>query len=207
MKIEVNITKKYFFSILSALLILAGVFGVYAAWSNPNTGWHDSNEVKVTLRLNDELVEYSLQEAINRGLIGGTSEPIDVSYCNSVDTGPTIKDETAVPVSLIKNGRNICEDSNGCTYRLWRYTAANPAGENLYATFAVVFRQIEGGKWHDSSGDQKGVNGNSVSTALINNWEGSSLYDDLSNVETSKDSLSFKDNAPSHAYVMTICDF
>ena len=61
MKIEVNVSKRYFFSILGVLLIVLGGFAVYAAWDNSKTVWHSGNDVKVTIGGTD----YSLQEAIN----------------------------------------------------------------------------------------------------------------------------------------------
>ena len=47
MKIEVNLQKKYFFAILSAAVILAAVFGVYAyGTSNPAVFGHSAGEIE-----------------------------------------------------------------------------------------------------------------------------------------------------------------
>jgi len=73
MKIEVNVEKRYFFVILAVALLMAGIIGVYAVWDVTKTMFHSANDVKVTINGTD----YSLQEAITSGKIGG----IDHSDC------------------------------------------------------------------------------------------------------------------------------
>lgn len=65
MKIEINIEKKYVFLIVSLIIVLIGVIGVYASWDNSKLAFHSADDVKVTIKGQD----YSLQEAINQGLI------------------------------------------------------------------------------------------------------------------------------------------
>jgi len=65
MKIEVNIEKKYAFLIVGLIIVLIGVIGVYASWDNSKTVFHSANDVKVNINGQD----YSLQEAINQGLV------------------------------------------------------------------------------------------------------------------------------------------
>lgn len=67
MKIEVDITKRYFLILLSIIVILIGVIGVFAVWDSSKNVWHSGNDVKITI----SGVDYSLQEAINLGKFGG----------------------------------------------------------------------------------------------------------------------------------------
>ncbi len=69
MKFEVNISKKYFFVILSSILILAGAFVVYAFGSGqaPNILGHSSEEIQITVNGTN----MSLQNAINQGRLRG----------------------------------------------------------------------------------------------------------------------------------------
>ena len=74
MKLEVNVSKKYAFVIVGALLIVAGVIGVFADWGDTvKTVFHDAGDVKVAIDTDGDLVneDYNLQEAIDGGLIGG----------------------------------------------------------------------------------------------------------------------------------------
>ena len=68
MKIEVNISKKYFFIILASILIAAGVFVVYAYGSGPpSVIGHTGTEVDVTIAGQP----YTLQQAIDQGKFSG----------------------------------------------------------------------------------------------------------------------------------------
>ena len=67
MKIEVNISKRYFFSILGLMLIVGAVIVVSAVWDNSKKMFHSSEDVKITIGG----INYSLQEAIDSGLVGG----------------------------------------------------------------------------------------------------------------------------------------
>ena len=69
MKVELNIEKKYFFAILSSVIILAAVFGVYAYGTNtPSVFGHSAGELAITLS-NGSVT--SLQNAITNNYIGG----------------------------------------------------------------------------------------------------------------------------------------
>jgi|SRR3989344_587832 len=71
MKIEVDIKKKYFLFLVTTILVLASIFGVYAVWSDSTTRVvsHNADDVKVTLSENNLNVDYSLQELITGGRI------------------------------------------------------------------------------------------------------------------------------------------
>lgn len=71
MKIEVNLKKKYFFSIVAVFILVMAAIGVYAVWDNAKSFWHSADDVRVTI----SGTNYSLQEAISAGLIGGGSSP------------------------------------------------------------------------------------------------------------------------------------
>jgi hypothetical protein len=73
MKIEVDFKKKYVFSALAVIILVLGVIGVSAVWSDKPV-FHDSENIKVNVGGED----YSLQEAIDDGLIGSSGfERID----------------------------------------------------------------------------------------------------------------------------------
>jgi hypothetical protein len=63
MKIEVNISKKYFSVLLGVVIVLGISAGVIAVWDDAKTLWHTGDDVKV----NVGGVDYSLQEAIDQG--------------------------------------------------------------------------------------------------------------------------------------------
>ena len=65
MKLTVNIEKKYFFGLLAVILVVAGIFAVYATWNPAKTVWHNADDVKVNIGG----VDYSLQEAIDNRLV------------------------------------------------------------------------------------------------------------------------------------------
>ncbi len=65
MKVEVNIGKRYVFLLLGVILVLAGIIFGYATWSNPSVS-HDASSVKIRIGGTD----YSLQEAVDSGMIG-----------------------------------------------------------------------------------------------------------------------------------------
>jgi len=69
MKIEVDIKKKYFLFLITTILVLASIFGVYATWNTAKAVWHNADDVKVTLSENNLDVDYSLQELITGGRI------------------------------------------------------------------------------------------------------------------------------------------
>lgn len=129
--------------------------------------------------------------------------------CNSVET--TYEGTGYFSLSLTAAGttRNICEDGNGCSLFLWTTTAAKPAGSNFYENAAQVLHQtLSDGKhyWHFSYADQTGINGDATSKAIISNWSGFYLYDDLSGTEMSYNALTVRDNNATNGFVATLCD-
>ncbi len=61
MKLTINIKKRYLSGILASVLVIVGIFAVYAVWDTNKNFWHSGNDVKVTIGG----VDYSLQEAID----------------------------------------------------------------------------------------------------------------------------------------------
>jgi len=68
-KLQINLGNKTFYTIIAIVIILAVSGIVYATWDASKKMFHSANDVKVTISGAD----YSLQEAINDGLIGGSS--------------------------------------------------------------------------------------------------------------------------------------
>ena len=84
MKLEVNISKKYVFAIIVAILVLAGVFGVYAAWDSNKAMFHSADDVKVSIAGDGD---YSLNEAVSLGKLGGIPYEILFWQVTSVNKG------------------------------------------------------------------------------------------------------------------------
>jgi hypothetical protein len=88
MKIEVNLRKKYFFSLLTILVIISGLFAVYGynrSSGDPATMGHTSNELEVNI----SGTIYTLQDAINQGKLTGSASTISF-----YDAGPASGTET-----------------------------------------------------------------------------------------------------------------
>jgi len=83
MKVEVNSEKRSAFMILGTIIVLAGIIVVAADWNTGNTVSHDANNIKVTISGED----YSLQEAIADGLIGGGSGGTAIDYTSCTWSG------------------------------------------------------------------------------------------------------------------------
>src|SRR3989344_3189451 len=99
MKIEVDIKKKYFLFLITTILVLASIFGVYALWSDNTTRVvsHNADDVKVTLSENNLNVDYSLQELIN----GGRIEVAPIAGPGDVYSG-------VVHIIVYNTGGDIC---------------------------------------------------------------------------------------------------
>ncbi|GEM_PF-4242387 len=137
--------------------------------------------------------------------------PSTTGFCNTVDTYNGDYGWTGYGnISMLIDDRNICEDGNGCTYRIWRYTAAKPAGANFYTSSPVMLRQIASHNWHDGYGNQIGINGDGT-VVLIVNWDDVLyIWDDNSvftNGENSPDALTWRDASSSHGFLITLCDY
>lgn len=116
MKLEVNISKRVAFAFLTMVFIIAGLIGVMAVWQVPNPAvWHDASNVKVHVGSSD----YSLQEAVNGGLIGGSSSD---SYTTTIYTNtlgaPGNNNEPLDDARIV----SLCADGDGCTFSIASYT-------------------------------------------------------------------------------------
>ncbi len=94
------------------------------------------------------------------------------SFCNTVNTGSTVNVQA---LSLIKNGKNICADVEGCTVRM---IDVKNDGTLLINHGPYMVSQISSNKWINSAEATSGTNGDSsaVSVSAIN---GVILYDDI----------------------------
>lgn len=85
MKIEVDLKKNYFLTLLAVLIVLSGALFVYAYNSNPGnpgTFGHSANELEVNIGG----TLYKLQDAIDAHLIGGAASTISF-YAGTVASG------------------------------------------------------------------------------------------------------------------------
>lgn len=110
MKIEVNITKKYFFILLAIVFILAGIIAVYAVWDTAKTVYHPGTDVKVNIGG----VDYSLQEAINQGRIGSGGVNKIIAGSGIVINPVSGTGDVGVSVSL-GGGVSCGSSQSGCT--------------------------------------------------------------------------------------------
>jgi len=146
-------------------------------------------------------------------LMSGSSSLCNTVYASSGDVGT---------ISMLINGRNICEDDDGCSYRIWNTSTEWPGGTAFYTTNPIMFRQkIRGSThyWHDAKGDNKGINGDSERTPILH-WEGYlRLYDDcdgssdyckgsnnIRTYERDPNQLSYKVLSSGRNIVISICD-
>jgi len=81
---QINIEKRHlviFGLIIAGLIVIVSGIFVYAAWDTNKKVYHSADDVKV----NVGGVDYSLQEAINQGKIGGSAGGFNISGPYSVD--------------------------------------------------------------------------------------------------------------------------
>lgn len=207
MKLEVNVTKTKLFIILGTIFLMGGLVIVFAGSGViPNPG-HSLSTIEGyfvgDINLNQSFAKLCQTDGTN------CMAQAEKQYCNSVDTGPNVAMTGYYEISMLKDGRNICEDNNGCTYRIWRYDSTRPAGIDFYTSYPVMFRQTSAGNWHDAAGNQYGINGDKVSKTLFSDFGNSALYDDLDDLPLpkTKDSLTFRDYNSNQAFLVTICDY
>jgi len=84
---QINIEKRHlviFGLIIAGLIVIVSGIFVYAAWDTNKKVYHSADDVKV----NVGGVDYSLQEAINQGKIGGSAGAIYVNYSNNCVSYP-----------------------------------------------------------------------------------------------------------------------
>ena len=162
-----------------------------AEWDATKTVWHSADEVKVDI----SGTQYSLQDAINDGLIGAPQATPTRNNC--VEVATPLDGENFTPLSLIINGENICNTSAaGCDVSLW---STDSEGNLLYAYDGVLnYIQDSSGKyWAKGEGinyDGDVRNGDTTSTELIKYESGCGLFDDRKlSGETSADEFIIED--------------
>jgi hypothetical protein len=74
--IKLNFSNKFLYMFVSLVLVVSVLGIVYATWT-PTGQYHDSNEVRVTING----TAYSLQEAIDGGLLGDSNDFSLGKYC------------------------------------------------------------------------------------------------------------------------------
>jgi len=89
-KININIQKKDLWLISAIFVFIVGVGLVIGAWDTGKTMFHNSEDVKVTV----DSLDYSLQEAINLGLLGNGSSG-EMSFGDWVDLTSSFSWDTA----------------------------------------------------------------------------------------------------------------
>ncbi len=95
MKLEVNLSKKYFFILLGAILVLAGaIYGFAYGGSEPEVMGHSGGEIEVTINGETKLLNEALENLANSSLafpyncsphdLGGTGGPTGNEHCKSL---------------------------------------------------------------------------------------------------------------------------
>lgn len=166
MKIEVNLKKKYFFSLLTVLIVLSGALIVYAYNSSPADAskfGHSANELEVNIGGTN----YTLQQAISQGLIGGSAITPSF-YTGTLSSGTAtntknIGKHSFCAMSLSSNADdqqlwatgicNIAKDANS------NWTITTSATNGYYNCNAVCFDSTSG---TSSSGSATVINSGAV---------------------------------------------
>ena len=124
--VEINIRKKHFQWLVVIMVFFAGIGIALAAWDSAKTMYHNAEDIKVTVNSQD----YSLQEAITAGLIGGSATCIDQSeqycpddyiaiWCNSTTSSYTVQ---AIASGVGLKSRWRCSGTSGITLRCCKPT-------------------------------------------------------------------------------------
>ena len=98
MKLEVNLSKKYFFILLGAILLLAGaIYGFAYGGSEPEVMGHSGGEIEVTINGETKLLNEALENLANSSLafpyncsphdLGGTGGPTGNEHFKSLSRG------------------------------------------------------------------------------------------------------------------------
>jgi len=152
--INLNIEKKYAFLIVGLIIAVGLVIGV-SAWDSAKKMWHSADDVKVVIGGND----YSLQEAIDNGTIGGkggnirfiTPVLVGSSSSNTIMSWTTFDASSYIPSSasvvILEAGAqtdrqgdqiayiNIRADANSSSYRLLEGDISSASG-NVVVSWA-----------------------------------------------------------------------
>ena len=112
MKIEVNVTKRRFFMIFGTILLLVGIFTVYAfGTNNPSSFGHTLGEIEFTLNFSEER---SIQDGASATYdIGSTS---DYKFCALATSGWYYWDSG----NRGRGGRGKCEVFINDTAGMWQ---------------------------------------------------------------------------------------
>jgi len=153
-KINVNMEKRYAFAILGLIIVIGLIIGV-SAWDSTKKMWHSADDVKV--RINN--TDYSLQEAIDNGTIGGkggnirfiTPVLVGSSSSNTIMSWTTFDASSYIPSSasvvILEAGAqtdrqgdqiayiNIRADANSSSYRLLEGDISSASG-NVVVSWA-----------------------------------------------------------------------
>ena len=198
-KLNINIEKKYAFMILAGILLLAIAVGVYAVWSNPSSGkWHESNEVKVKI----SGVDYSLQEAINGGLLGGSCTLL---YDSSSYTTPVFID---VPLS--------CKGDRYCALMRNNYDSS---GNFVDSDTSYYSQNSATNKWvaltnyfgTDKFIRHSGINGNGINEPIfsdVHSAPATTVLTDETSAEnpSDKDKWTFVDSDAFYSAKLYVCN-
>jgi hypothetical protein len=106
MKIEVTVTKRYFFAILSVLIILGAIgIGVAFGTNSPSDFGHSAGEIEIDIGGNS----YTLQEAVTQGLLSsGNGDCRWFVRTNSGDVSQDIADmETNNPTGICREKNDV----------------------------------------------------------------------------------------------------
>jgi len=91
LKININLSNRWLYSILAVVIVILAGVAVYAqtVWDTSKTVYHLGSDVKVTIGGTD----YDLQEAITNGLIGGGGDPncANPTQCGTIYTTGNIE--------------------------------------------------------------------------------------------------------------------
>ena len=188
MKIEINLEKKYFIGLLSAITLFALFIGVVAynplfTGGNPAVFGHSLDELEGFPDCGDDEVlkhNASIWECV---LINVEDDPC----VNFVAQANGFHD-----ISLLVDDNNICENVNGCSIVFFLEDGAGIRTKH-YNQYPSLYTQDSAGRfvyWTNKGA----INGDSSEKHLIN-WGNCDLFDDYPDELTpSKESLVLRDS-------------
>ena len=108
MRLEVDLSKKYALVIFIFLLVVIGSIGVYAVWDVNKKVYHSALDVNISING----IDYSLQEAIDTGLIGrsGGGQVSDEKNYVFVDVGADFN--RTCPTGMVVTGIEYDKDGD-----------------------------------------------------------------------------------------------
>jgi len=191
--VKIDLGKRDFVWI-SLVVVLIGVGFVVAYNANMNVGTpsvmgHSAGELEINLSgqgmVNLQTAITSIQNNINN-FVGGDSAlgciTTDVSK-GSVDVYGSIP--------LVLNGKNICEDMDGCMYMIMKIDTTDfqrPVQEIKKSNDQIYFQHSISGNWKDFGGSsQIGTNGDNIAKIFRTFDSHIDLMDDHISGETNQD--------------------